>query len=94
MAELTLNIVTPKCTYGPFQCDSVHLTLSNDVNEKGGGSCGIRKEHAKSILSLDKGSIKAFNEKEIVLVGESGCGFATVDKNIVTVVVESFCEEK
>lgn len=93
MAELTLNIVTPKCTYGPFQCDSVHLTISDDLKGKGGGSCGIRKGHAKSLLSLGEGFIKAFCEGEVVLEGESGCGFATVDRDIVTAVVETFCEE-
>lgn len=94
MTELTLNIVTPKCTYGPFQCDSVHLTVGDDTKGKGGGSCGIRKGHAKSLLSLEEGVIKAFHAGENILTGKSGCGFATVDKDIVTAVVETFCEEK
>lgn len=94
MTELTLNIVTPKYTYGPFRCDSIHLSISDDAKGKGGGSCGIRKGHAKSLLSLEEGSMKAFHEGEIILIGKSGCGFATVDQDVVTAVVETFCEEK
>lgn len=90
MTELTLNIVTPKCTYGPFQCDSIHLTIGDDDKGKGGGDYGIRKGHAKSLLSLDTGVIKAFFLGENILTGKSGCGFATVDKDIVTVVIETF----
>ena len=90
MAEITLHIVTPKCTYGPFPCDSIHLTASGDVKGRGGGSCGIRKGHAKSLISLDAGTIQAFDAGETILEGKSGCGFATVDKNIVTAVVENF----
>lgn len=94
MAELTLNIVTPKCTYGPFRCDSVHLTVGDDISGKGGGSCGIRKGHAKSLLSLEEGTIKVFYAGENIFKGKSGCGFATVDQDFVTVVVEAFFEEK
>ena len=90
MAELTVNIVTPKRTYGPFQCDYVHLTASDDLKGKGGGSYGIRKGHAKALISLDEGMVEAFCAGENILVGESGYGFATVDSNIVNVVVETF----
>lgn len=93
MAELTLYIITPKCSYGPVPCDSIHLTVSDDVNGKGGGSCGIRKGHAKSLLSLSEGTIDAFRGGEVVFVGKGGRGFATVHENVVTAVVESF-EEK
>lgn len=93
MTELTLNIVTPKCTYGPVSCDSIHLTIIDDVNGKGGGSYGIRKGHAKSVFSLGEGVIDAIQGGEVLLVGKSGCGFATVDENVVTVVVETFEKE-
>ena len=94
MAELTLNIVTPKCTYGPFRCDSIHLSVSDDAKGKGGGGCGIRKGHAKALLSLEEGNLKAFHAGETILIGKSGCGFATVDKDVVTAVIETFCEER
>lgn len=91
MAELILNIVTPKCTYGPFECDSVHLTLCDDIKGKGGGDCGIRKGHVKSLLSLGEGEVKVFKEGKSVLTGKSGYGFATIDNDVVTAAVEMFC---
>lgn len=94
MTELTLNIVTPKCTYGPFECDSVHLTLADDLKGKGGGDCGIRKGHEKALLALEEGPVKALENGNVVLAGKGGCGFATVDKDVVTVVIEMFCVEE
>ena len=92
MSKLVLNIVAPNGARDPIQCDSVHLTICDDLNGKGGGSCGIRAGHAKSLLTLDKGIIKAFLSGQNVLTGESDIGFATVEQNTVTVVTESFFE--
>lgn len=93
MAELMFHIVTPKKSYGPYVCDSVRLNICDDVNGQGGGSCGIRKGHAKSLMTLDAGSVKGLLAGETVVSGQCGYGFATVHENIVTAVVESFCEK-
>ena len=93
MSELILNIVTPKGAHNPIQCDSVRLTICDDLSGKGGGSYGIRAGHAKSLFPLDKGIIKAFLAGQTVLTGESDIGFATVERNIVTVVTEAFFEK-
>lgn len=90
MSKLVLNIATPKGTHGPFQCDSIHLTICDDLCGKGGGSYGIRPGHAKALLTLDKGIIEAFLSGQNVLIGESGIGFTTVERNTVTVVTETF----
>ena len=92
MSQLVLNIVTPNGARDPIRCDSVHLTICDDLSGRGGGSCGIRAGHAKSLLSLDKGIIKAFLSGQTVLAGESDVGFAAVERNTVTVVTESFSE--
>ena len=92
MSKLTLNIVTPNGARAPIQCDSVHLTICDDLSGKGGGSYGIRAGHAKSLLTLDQGVIRAFLSGQNVLTGKSGTGFATVERNTVTVVAESFLE--
>ena len=92
MSELILNIVTPNGARDPIRCDSVHLTICDDLSGRGGGSYGVRAGHAKSLLSLDKGIIKAFLSGQNVLTGESGVGFATVERNTVTVVTETFLE--
>ena len=92
MSKLTLKIVTPSGARAPIRCDSVHLTICDDLNGKGGGSCGIRAGHAKSLLTLDQGVIQAFLSGQTVLTGENDIGFATVEQNTVTVVTETFVE--
>lgn len=94
MAELVLNIVTPKGTYGPVSCDSIHLTVCDNTRGKGGGSYGIRPGHMESLLTLDEGTVKAFLSGKQILEGKSGCGFATVANNTVTVVAETYSEEE
>ena len=94
MSKLILNIVTPNGIRGPIRCDSVRLTICDDLSGRGGGSYGIRAGHADSLLSLDKGVIKAFLSEQNVLTGESDVGFATVERNAVTVVTENFVETK
>lgn len=88
MGQLTLHIVTPKGSMEPIACDSIHLTICDDVNGRGGGSYGIRSGHAKALLSLEKGETKAFLAGKKVFLAECGGGFATVDRDEVTVVVE------
>ncbi len=90
MSELILKIITPKSSFGPFPCDSIHLSVADNVDNKGGGSYGIRKGHTNALLALEKGCIKAFSSKGNILTGNCGDGFATVDENTVTVVVEYY----
>ena len=92
MAELVFQIVTPKKSYGPYDCDSIRLNICDGANGQGGGSCGIRKGHAKSLMTLDEGAIKGLLLGEVVISGQAGFGFATVHDNKVTAVVESFIE--
>lgn len=94
MSELILNIVTPNGARDPIRCDSVRLTVCDDLNGRGGGSYGIRAGHARSLLSLDKGDVRAFLSGQNVLTGESGIGFAAVERNTVTVVTEAFFETR
>ena len=94
MSKLVLNIVTPNGARDPIQCDSVHLTICDDISGKGGGSYGVRAGHAKSLLTLDKGIIEAFLSGQNVLTGEGDIGFATVEQNTVTVVTETFLETR
>ena len=92
MGKLILKIVTPHGSRDPIRCDSVRLTICDNLNGRGGGSYGIRAGHAKTLLTLDKGVIRAFQSGQEVLAGESGIGFATVEQNTVTVVTEAFFE--
>ncbi len=94
MSALTLSIVTPSGSHGPVECDSVHLTLADNAEGNSGGSCGIRKGHIKSLFALDKGSLTAYRGEKAVLTARCGAGFASVDSDTLTVVVEEFkkCE--
>ena len=92
MSALILNIITPEAAPSPVACDSVHLTVCDDGQGKGGGSYGIRPGHTKALFALDAGPISAFRGGTRVLSGRTGGGFATVDGDAVTAVVENFEE--
>lgn len=89
---MQLIISTPKGSLSPIECDSVHLNISDDAKEKNGGSYGIRKGHVKSLFALEKGNVTALLNGKIVYSATTTNGFATVDNNVVTVVVEEFIE--
>ncbi len=93
MAELVLNIVTPTGSCDPVTCDSIHLTVSDNAQGRGGGSYGIRAGHMEALLTLDEGTVKAFLSGKKILEGKSGCGFAIVAHNAVTVVAETYESE-
>ena len=90
---MELKIISPNGVVGPLECDSVHLFIADDAQEKMGGSYGIRQGHAEAVLVLDRGELSAFFESKLLLQGIHSSGFATVEKNLVTVVAENF-EEK
>lgn len=90
---MELRIVSPDGSLGPLNCDSVRLQIADDMEEKHGGSYGIRKGHAEAVLVLEEGALFAFAESKPLLSGRHGKGFATIEKNKVTVVTEHF-EEK
>lgn len=91
MGKLSLKIVTPEGAREPIACDSVRLTICDNTEGKGGGSCGIRPGHENALLGLEKGPLAAFLAGEQIFSAACGNGFATVDHDVVTVVVES-CE--
>lgn len=90
MEGLTLKIVTPEGALSPVACDSIRLTVSDDRKGKGGGSYGVRRGHTKALLALEEGEIRALLSGKTVFAGQSGRGFATVERDLVTAVVESF----
>ena len=85
-----LIIATPKGSLSPVECDSVHLNISDDAKGKSGGNYGIRKGHVNALFSLEEGNVSALLNGETVFSGKTGKGFATVDNDVVTVVVEKF----
>lgn len=92
MSKLTLKIATPKGARDPILCDSIQLTISDDLSGRGGGGYGIRPGHAKALLTLDRGVIKASLSGRNILTGKTGAGFVNVEQNTVAVVTEDFSE--
>ena len=85
--DFILKIVTPNGTVGPVICDSVKLSVADGKKKQTGGSYGIRRGHAASVLALDEGRIEALNDGKTVLTLTTSRGFARVDKDMVTVTV-------
>lgn len=87
--KLTFTLFTPHQKLEPIECDSVKLSVADSVSGRFSGSYGIRKGHAKAILSLAEGRISVrLDGKEIYSVECEG-GFATVENNEVRVTVDS-----
>ena len=92
MSNLYLKISTPVGVKGPFECDSVHLSVCDDKSGKGGGCYGVHFGHADAVLALREGKIEAFLKTDKIFSAVCRGGFATVGKDFVTAVVEK-CEE-
>lgn len=92
MSVLKLKISTPIGVKGPFECDSVHLPVSDDKEGRGGGLYGVRYGHTDAVLALDEGKIEAFLKSDVVFCGLCSSGFATVGKDMITVVVDRIQE--
>lgn len=90
--KLTFTLFTPHQKLESIECDSVKLSVADSVSGKFSGSYGIRKGHAKAILSLAEGRISvSLDGKEIYSVECEG-GFATVENNEVRVIADSIKE--
>ena len=90
MKQLAVKIVTPQGEQKSLVCDSLRLSVADNANERGGGSYGIRPGHVDMLLALEEGELSALLAGKLVLEGRCGNGFATVEKNVVTVVAEFF----
>ncbi len=85
---LTLKIVSSGGSVVSLECDSVHLTVSDNDMGQDGGSMGIRQGHITSIISLDTGNVTAYLEGKEIYSAVAEGGFATVEDDCVTVVTQ------
>ena len=87
--KLTLHIVSPNGkTNRELVCDSVRLCICDGQKGRNGGSYGIHPGHTKSIFALAPGSITAFSEDTAPVEIPINGGFASVDRNKVTIISE------
>lgn len=94
MDRLTLKIVTPTLKIDTMHCDSIHLTVHDDKNGKGGGSYGIRAGEIKTLFAVSEGPLLAYHEGNVIFSCKLLNGFATVLDNVVTVAVEGVSDIK
>lgn len=82
---LTLKILSPDGVKAQVSCDSITLTVRDNSQGKGGGSYGIRKGHAPSLIATDKGAVVAKKDRITVFSKYFNEGMATIDNDTVTV---------
>lgn len=86
---LTLKILSPGGETASLACDSIILTVRDNLQGKGGGSYGIRTGHAPALIATDKGAITAKLQGKTVFTDLFDQGMATVENNVVTVITMS-----
>lgn len=88
MKRLTVKIVTPQGEHTPLECDSLRLNVADNANGRGGGCYGVHPGHTDMLFALAEGPLTVLLAGDILLEGRCGNGFATVEKDAVTVVTE------
>ena len=87
--DIALSVVTPDEKPIFLHCGSVHVTLRDDKQGRGGGSYGIRPGHVAAVLALAPGPVLAYIRGMQVLHLTCGKGFAMIENTTVTLVTES-----
>ncbi|MBR4292399.1 MAG: hypothetical protein IKT54_02175 [Clostridia bacterium] len=82
---LRLIVVTPMGEVYSGECDSLHLNTPDGEKGNGGGSVGIRQNHADAMIALQKGIVRAYRSGELSVSIDCESGFATVRDNVVTI---------
>lgn len=86
--KLSLQLFSPDQNRAPVQCDSIRLPIVEDEKGRFSGSYGIRPGHARAVLALGAGTVRAYAaEKEILSLQITG-GFATVEQDTVQITVD------
>ncbi len=86
---MTLHICTPNGEEQIVECDTLHFSMPDGTDGRGGGRIGIRPGHAASLIAMAPGLLEAFRAGSPVLQMQVGGGFASVKRNTVTVLLDS-----
>ena len=86
-APLTVRIVTPNGVAAEAACDSVILPVA-DGKSGAGGSMGIRRGHARAMIALAEGTVRARLAGNTVLSAAVTSGIASVGGNVVRILAE------
>ena len=86
--RIIVSVITPGGEPVRFECDSLRLTVRDGRGGRGGGSYGIRRGHARAVISLGKGVLEAYLGGKLIRRQMCSEGFAKVEPDRVDVVVE------
>ncbi|MBR3815176.1 MAG: hypothetical protein IKJ27_00445 [Clostridia bacterium] len=86
---MKFTLYTPHCRFEPMECDSVRFNIADGADGSFSGSYGIRSGHAKALFSLSEGKISVSLGGNEVFCAECSGGFAKVENNEVTAIVDS-----
>lgn len=89
---MKFTLFTPQQQFPSLECDSVRLDIADSVSGKFSGSYGIRKGHAKAVLSLAEGKILVSRDGKVVFSAECQGGFAAVENDEVRVTADGVKE--
>lgn len=89
MDGLTLKVLTPAGQAAELSCTGVTLFLPDGKDGRGGGSIGIRKDHAPALMALCQSQVLALEGDNVIARINIPSGFAEVRDNIVTVTAPS-----
>ncbi len=83
--KLTLLFLTASGENDNITCDSVHLIMRDGAIGNEGGSIGIRKGHVKSVIALQDGLVRAYNDENEIFSKHAKNAIAYVENDTVTV---------
>ena len=84
---LTLKIITPSGLKLDRAVCSLQLQIPDDETGRQGGSLGIHPGHTDALLAVAPGAVTAKTEGPDLTV-QVGSGFATVENDVVTLLVD------
>lgn len=84
-SPLLLKIIDDDGNEQTCHCDMVKLNCKYDLNDKNGGSLGIKKGHAKALIALSKDNVRAFLNGEEIFKSDQLSGIAKVENNTIIV---------
>ncbi len=90
--NLKLRILTPEGVNTEADCDSITMVMANGKQGNEEGLIGIHPGHADAVISLSQGPVTAKKAGATVLEFAVNGGFAVVNNNTVSIIVNKYVE--
>lgn len=92
--NLRLRILTPEGVNTETDCDSITMVMANGKQGNEEGLIGIHPGHTDAVISLSQGPVTAKKAGATVLEFTVNGGFAVVNDNTVSIIVNKYVEDK